>query len=155
MCRQTDPAQYKLHYDNKYWHTGMIASMEHAEMGSITHWFSLRWRRPAAMRSQQAVAARAAQVVEQVIFDMGAARLAQGTVRLDPGFRPRFNSSALAPERRALASVRLDALPEAAPLYAFDDDPAALEPHTQALVAALLREFRAQSPRFRALRERA
>jgi hypothetical protein len=105
------------------------------------------------MRSQQAVAARAAEVIDQVIFDMGVPRLVQGTVRLDPGFRPRFHSSALAPARHALASVPLAGLPEAAPLRAFSGDPAALEPHTAALVAALLREFRAQSPRFRALRE--
>ena len=118
-------------------------------------WFTPRRRRQAAMRSQQAVAARAAEVIEQVIFDMGAARLVQGTVRLDPGFRPRFNSSAQAPGCAALALVQLAALPEAAPLRAFDDDPAALEPHTAALVAALLREFRSQSPRFRALREHA
>ena len=124
-------------------------------MGSIARWFFARWRQPAAMRSQQAVAARAAEVIEQVIFDMGAARLVQGTVRLDPGFRPRFNSSALAPGRHALASVRLAALPEAAPLSAFDDDAALLEPHTTALVEALLREFRLQSPRFRALRQHA
>lgn len=121
----------------------------------IARCFSARRRRPAAMRSQQAVAARAARVIERVIFDMGAARLVQGTVRLEPGFRPRFDSSALTPGRDALASVRLAALPEAAPLSVFDDDPAALQPHTAALVAALLREFRAQSPRFRALREHA
>jgi len=124
-------------------------------MGWIARWINARWRQPAAMRSPQAVAARAAEVIEQVIFDMGGARLVQGTVRLDPGFRPRFNSSALAPGRHTLASVRLAALPEAAPLSVLDDDPAALEPHTAALVAALLREFRSQSPRFRALREHA
>lgn len=122
-------------------------------MGWIAPWFTARWRAPAAMRSQQAVAERAAKVIEQVIFDLGVPRLVQGTVRLDPDFRPRFNSSALAPARHALASVQLAALPEAAPLRLFDQDPAALAPHTAALVAALLREFRLQSPRFRALRE--
>jgi len=109
------------------------------------------WRSPARMRSQQAVAARAAKVIEQVIFDMGAPRLVQGAVRLDPGFRPRFHSCALAPAPRALASVPLAGLAEAAPLRSFADDPAALAPHTAALVDALLREFRSQSPHFRAL----
>ena len=119
----------------------------------MTRW--LRGRRILrGMRSQQAVAERAAEVIGKVIFDMGAPRLVQGTVRLDPGFRPRFNSSALAPAPHALAQVPLAALPEAAPLNGIDADPAVLEAHTAALVAALLREFRAQSPRFRALRER-
>lgn len=124
-------------------------------MGWMTSCLSVCRRRPAAMRSQQAVAARAAEVIERVIFDMGAARLVQGVVQLDPGFRPRFNSSTLAAARHALASVPLAALPEAAPLRMVDGEPAALAPHTAALVAALLREFRAQSPRFRALREHA
>ena len=122
-----------------------------------TRWFGVgRWR--PGMRSQQAVAERAAEVIGKVIFDMGAPRLVQGTVRLDPGFRPRFHSSPVAPAPRALARVPLAALPEAAPLHRLDAalaaDPAALEAYTAVLVAALLREFRAQSPRFRALRER-
>ena len=124
-------------------------------MGWIRRWYSARWRTPGAMRSQQAVAARAAQVIDQVIFDMGVPRLVQGTVRLDPGFRPRFHSSALAPARHALACVQLAALPEVAPLHHAGDDPQAIQPHTAALVAALLREFRTQSPHFRALRESA
>jgi len=124
-------------------------------MGWIARWFTARRGRRAAMRSQQAVAARAAEVIERVIFDMGAPRLVQGTVRLDPGFRPCFDSSMPATTRHALASVQLAALPEAAPLSRFDDDPAALASHTSTLVAALLREFRSQSPRFRALREQA
>ena len=109
------------------------------------------WPARTGMQSQQAVAVRAAEVIEQVIFDMGAPRLVQGTVRLDPGFRPRFHSSALAPAPQALALVPLAMLAEAAPLCAYGDDPAARAPHTAALVDALLREFRSQSPRFRAL----
>ena len=122
-------------------------------MGWITRRFTASWRTPPAMRSQQAVALRAAEVIEQVIFDLGVPRLVQGTVRLDPDLRPRFNSSGLAPRRHALAAVQLARIPEAAPLCAPDADPAALAPHTAALVAALVREFHAQSPRFRALRE--
>jgi len=124
-------------------------------MGWMTAWFGARWMTPARMRSQQAVAERAAKVIDKVIFDLGAARLVQGTVHLDPGFRPRFHSSPIAAAPRALALVPLAQLAEAAPLCAPVADPLALESHTAALVAALLREFRAQSPRFRALRERA
>lgn len=121
----------------------------------MMRWLAKRWPTAAQMRSQQAVAERAAQVIDKVIFDMGAPRLVQGTVRLDPGFRPRFHSSAIAPAPDALALVPLAALAEAAPLGKLDEDRAALEAHTAVLVTALLREFRAQSPRFRALREHA
>jgi len=122
-------------------------------MEGILDWLRAYRRRQRVLRSQQAVEARMTAVIERVIFDIGAERLVEGTVRLDSGFRPRFNTSTYVPTRNALALVRLGSLPEAAPLQAFADQPSALKPHTAVLVAALLREFRSQSPQFQALRE--
>lgn len=124
-------------------------------MEGILKFLGAYGRKRIVLRSQQAVEARTIEVIERVIFDIGAERLVEGTVRLDAGFRPRFNSSTYIPVRNALALVRLGNLPEAAPMQAYADEPFALKPHTAALVAALLREFHSQSPQFRSLRKHA
>lgn len=117
-----------------------------------TRWLRARWPGAAGMQSQEAVAARAAAVIDKVIFDLGVARLVQGTVRLDPGFRPRFQSNVPTPRPKVLAVVPLAEIAKAVPLVTTEgDDIEVLEPHTAALVDALLQEFRLQSPRFRAL----
>lgn len=124
-------------------------------MKGMLNWLRGYKRKQTVMRSQQAVEKRMTEVIERVIFDIGAERLIEGTVRLEAGFRPRFNSSTYVPARNALALVRVGSLPEAAPLQALADEPFALKPHTAVLVAALVREFRSQSPRFRSLPEHA
>ncbi|WP_322404123.1 hypothetical protein [Massilia luteola] len=117
-------------------------------MGILT-----RLRAARAMHSRRQVGERAAQVIDRVIFDMGVERLVQGTFRLDRHCRPRFSSVPLAPGRDGVA-VALAQLTECAALTAAarrDADREALRMHTEAVVAGLLREFEARSPRFRAL----
>lgn len=108
--------------------------------------------RTAAVHSQQEVAERAARVIDHVIFDLGVDRLVQGTVALDARLRPHFFSAAPRAAGDLLAWVPLSRLAEAG---AFDAHTAcgggALAEAVTALVEGLLREFRAQSPRFRAL----
>jgi hypothetical protein len=103
------------------------------------------------LHSQQAVAERAAQVIHQVIFDLGVDRLVQGTVQLDASLRPHFYGSEPRTGKRAQASVALAGLAEAAVLRDAAGNDVGRAPHTSALVAALLREFHTQSPRFRSL----
>ena len=110
---------------------------------------------PTGMRSQRQVADRVVHVIERVIFDMGPDRLVQGTVQLDRRCRPRFIGSVTHVPERAQASVSLARLAESAALRSASAgqgaDDLTLHAHTTALVAGLLREFHAQSARFRAL----
>lgn len=105
------------------------------------------------MHSRRQVGERAAQVIDRVIFDIGVERLVQGTVGLDRHCRPHFSSARAARGRDGVVVV-LAQLAECAALTAAasrDPDPQALRAHTAAVVAGLLREFEARSPRFRAL----
>jgi hypothetical protein len=113
--------------------------------------FMTRLFAPSAMHSQQEVAERAARVIDHVIFDLGVERLVQGTVALDARLRPHFFS---AQPREVSAVVACVPLARLAEFNAFDPRTAAsgaLREPVAALVDGLLREFRAQSPRFRAL----
>ena len=49
---------------------------------------------PRRRKNQQEVAGRAAEVIQQVLFDVGVDRFLNGTVLLDPQFRLRFFSAA-------------------------------------------------------------
>ena len=105
------------------------------------------------MHSQRQVGERAAQVIDRVIFDMGVERLVQGSFGLDRHCRPHFSSAPVAPGRDGV-TVALAQLAECTALSAVakrDPDPAVLRMYTAAVVDGLLREFRARSPRFRAL----
>jgi hypothetical protein len=105
------------------------------------------------MHSQRQVGERTAQVIDRVIFDMGIDRLVQGSFGLDRHCRPHFSTAPLAPRRDGIA-VALAQLAECMALSAAarrNPDPAVLHLHKAAVVAGLLREFRARSPRFRAL----
>lgn len=117
--------------------------------------FLMRWLAVPDARSQRHVAERTTHVIEQVLFDMGAGRLVQGTFQLDRRCRPRFIGSVTHVPGDAQASVTLAWLAEGASLRAAtagtDADARTLQAHTAALVDGLLREFRAQSARFRAL----
>jgi hypothetical protein len=119
-------------------------------------------RRP---RNQQQIASRAAQVIEKVIFDVGIDTLVNGTLLLDSQFRPRFVGLMALPRAGVVASVAVGLVPEAALFWtqvsAALHDPAApgplvpgrlaLELPVSGLVTGLMREFKAQSPAFRAL----
>ena len=105
------------------------------------------------MHSQRQVGERTAQVIDRVIFDMGVDRLVQGSLGLDRHCRPHFSSARALPGRDGVA-VALAQLAECAALSAAarrDPEPAVLRLYTAAVVAGLLREFEARSPRFRAL----
>lgn len=105
------------------------------------------------MHSQRQVGERAAQVIDRVIFDMGVDRLVQGSFGLDRHLRPHFSSAPVMRGRDGVA-VALAQLAECTALSAAarrDPDPAVLRLYKAAVVAGLLREFRARSPRFRAL----
>lgn len=113
-----------------------------------------------ALHSQQEVAERAARVIDHVIFDLGVERLVQGTVALDARLRPHFFSAHPFPAdpRQAdevQACVPLSRLAESGVFDPRSTAGGAPREPVAALVAALveelLREFRAQSPRFRAL----
>jgi hypothetical protein len=99
------------------------------------------------------VGERTAQVIDRVIFDMGVDRLVQGTFQLDRRCRPRFSTAPATPGRGSVA-VALAQLAECAALRAAarrESDARVLRAHKAAVVAGLLREFEARSPRFRAL----
>lgn len=98
-------------------------------------------------RSQQQTAGRAAEVIEKVIFDVGVEALVNGTLLLDRRFRPRFVGLMPVTRSGVIAAVSLAQVPEAALLRA---QPGAALP-VSGLVDGLMREFKAQSPAFRAL----
>jgi hypothetical protein len=116
-------------------------------------------------RNQQQIAGRAAQVIEKVIFDVGIDTLVNGTLLLDRHFRPRFVGLMALPRAGIIASVTVGQVPEAAlfraQVGAALHDPAApgcllpgrlaLTLPVSGLVNGLMREFKAQSPAFRAL----
>lgn len=104
------------------------------------------------MTTQHGVAERAARVIDKVIFDMGVDRLLQGTIQLDWRLRPCFHGCPDGAARAPLATVALAGLAEAAALgAAAHAGGESLHPYTNAIVEALVREFRAQSPSFRML----
>jgi hypothetical protein len=110
---------------------------------------------PGRNTNQQQVAGRAAHIIDHVIFDVGIDSLVLGKILLDKKFRPRFYGGGQVPAHRAIAAVAVGQLAEAAWLRSQAKhawrDPAALRQHTGCLVQALIREFKAQSPAFRAL----
>jgi hypothetical protein len=119
-------------------------------------------RRP---RNQQQIAGRAAEVIEKVIFDVGVDTLVNGTLLLDRRFRPRFVGLMPVPRSGVIAVVALTQVPEAALLRAqvgatlggpmapgcIVAGRRALALPLNGLVDGLMREFKAQSPAFRAL----
>jgi hypothetical protein len=113
--------------------------------------FMTRWFAASAMHSQQEVAERAARVIDHVIFDLGVERLVQGTVALDARLRPHFFSAQPLEARAVLACVPLARLAEARALAPHAARAGGRSEPVADLVEGLLREFRAQSPRFRAL----
>lgn len=110
------------------------------------------WAAP-ALHSRRQVAERTAQVVTRVIFDLGVDTMVQGSFGLDRDCRPRFSSAVIEPARGGIA-LALEGLPECAALAAAvraGCDAGELRARRAAVIAALLREFHARSPAFRAL----
>ncbi|HEX9174191.1 MAG TPA: hypothetical protein VF861_16195 [Telluria sp.] len=113
--------------------------------------------------NQQQTAGRAAEVIEKVIFDVGVETLVNGTLLLDRRFQPRFVGLMPVPRKGVIAAVTVGQVPEAALLRAQvgaalrgPAAPACIVPGRMALpvgglVDGLMREFKAQSPAFRAL----
>ena len=111
--------------------------------------------RPRRRKTQQEVAGRAAEVIRQVLFDVGVDRFLNGTVLLDPQFRLRFFSAAPPAWPESAVVVGLRDLPEALILRAYVGeaslDSVALRRHTPLLADGLMRELLARSPALRAL----
>ncbi|MBQ5963072.1 hypothetical protein [Massilia sp. ZL223] len=111
--------------------------------------------RPRRRKTQQEVAGRAAEVIRQVLFDVGVDRFLNGTVLLDPQFRLRFLSAAPPAWPESAVILGLRDLPEALILRAYVGeaslDAVALRRHTPLLADGLMRELLARSPALRAL----
>jgi hypothetical protein len=120
-------------------------------MGLIT---GLLWRARRVRRDQ--IAERAARVIDKAMFDVGIDNFLNGTVMLDEHFRPRFFSATAPRRERGVATVILAQLEEAPALQAlactFDIETRDRKERSAALLDGVIREFRSQSPAFRALR---
>lgn len=110
---------------------------------------------PRRRRNQEEVAGRAAEVIVNVLFDVGVDRLLNGTVVLDKHFRLRFYSIAPPASCDALAAVAVRELAEVHALRAHvldaGLDAATVARHTPVLSGALMRALLARSPELRAL----
>jgi hypothetical protein len=114
----------------------------------------LMWRTRRLGREQ--VTQRAARVIDKAMFDVGIDNFLNGTVTLDKHFRPRFFSATALRHRPGVATVVLSQLEEALALQAlactFDIEARDRKERSAALLDSVIREFRSQSPAFRALR---
>jgi hypothetical protein len=112
------------------------------------------WRTRRLGRAQ--VAQRAARVLDKAMFDVGIDNVLNGTVMLDKHFRPRFFSATAGHHHRGVATVVLSRLDEAHALQTlactFDIAAPDRKERSAALLDGIIREFRSQSPAFRALR---
>jgi hypothetical protein len=110
---------------------------------------------PRRRKNQEEIAGRAAEVIVQVLFDVGLDRFLAGTMLLDREFRLHFY--AVPPERSAavLASIALHELGEARVFRSFvlqsGIDAPTLATHTRIMADGIMRELRARSPSLCAL----
>lgn len=106
-------------------------------------------------KNQEEVAGRAAEVVSQVLFDVGIDRFMNGSMLLDRQFRLRFYAVLPPACDDMLAAIALSDLPEAQAMrarlvdVAFDADVVAH--HRHSLATGLMRELMACSSELRAL----
>lgn len=110
---------------------------------------------PRRRKNQEDVAGRAAEVIAQVLFDVGIDRFLNGSMLLDRQFRPRFFAVPPGAGRDVVARVAMRDLAEAQLLRACVRD-AALDAttvarHARSLSDGLMREMLACSPELRAL----
>ena len=110
---------------------------------------------PRRRKNQEEVAARATQVIAQVLTDIGIDRFLNGSLLLNRRFRPRFFSVLPAARHDFLATVAVRDLAEAHVLRAYVSD-AALDAatvarHARCLSDGLMRALLDSSPELRAL----
>lgn len=110
---------------------------------------------PRRRKNQEEIAARAAQVIVHVLFDVGVDRFLNGTVQLDRQFRLRFYAVPPHASPETLVSIAVHELDEA---RVFSNhvagtrlDAAVLGRHAPFLADGLMRELRARSPALCAL----
>jgi len=109
---------------------------------------------PRRRKNQEEIAARAAEVIVHVLYDVGLDRFLSGTMLLDSDFRLHFY--AVAPvSRGVLASVAVHELDEAraftAQVQEAGVDGPTLARHAAVMADGVMRELRAQSAALRAL----
>ncbi|UVW26849.1 hypothetical protein [Massilia sp. H6] len=110
---------------------------------------------PRRRKNQEEIAARAAQIIGHVLFDVGVDRFFNGTVQLDRQFRLRFYAAPPHASSETLVSIAVHELDEARMfrhhVAGTRLDSAAVGRHTPFLADGLMREMRARSPALRAL----
>jgi len=114
----------------------------------------LRLFGPRRRKTQGDVAGRAAEVVVQVLYDVGVDRFLAGSVLLDRRFRVIFYAMPPADSPMFQASVQIAELAQArafAAMVAVAGFDAALDRHVPALVEDLMDALRARSPALCAL----
>lgn len=110
---------------------------------------------PRRRKNQEEIAGRAAEIILQVLFDVGVDRFVDGSVLLDQNFRLRFYAVPPRGARGILASVAVAELGAAREFRTQVHDAGLNAPtvlrQAQLLVDELMRELRARSPALRAL----
>jgi len=110
---------------------------------------------PRRRKNQEEIAARATQVVAQVLTDIGIDRFLNGSLLLDRQFRPRFFAVLPRARHDSLASVAVRELAEAHALRAAVPDAgldrATVAYHACCLSDGLMRALLERSPELRAL----
>lgn len=110
---------------------------------------------PRRRKNQEEIAGRAAEVIVQVLFDVGLDRFMAGTMLLDRAFRLRFYAVPPPPSAAVLCSVAVHELAEArvfrARVHGAGMDGPTLAIHARIMAEGIMRELRARSPALCAL----
>ena len=105
---------------------------------------------PRRRKNQEEIAGRAAEVIVQVLFDVGLDRFLAGSMLLDRDFRLRFYAVPPTASPAILASVALHELDEARVFRSYvlqsGMDAPTLATHTRIMADGIMRELRARSP---------
>ncbi|MCC2955267.1 hypothetical protein LK542_06520 [Massilia sp. IC2-477] len=110
---------------------------------------------PRRRKNQEEIASRAAEVIAQVLFDVGLDRFLAGTVLLDRQFRLHFYAAPPVSSRSVLAAIAMHELDEArvfrSHVLGAGIDAPTLACHTRIMADGIMRELRARSPALCAL----
>lgn len=110
---------------------------------------------PRRRKNQEDIAARAAEVIVHVLFDVGLDRFLAGSILLDRQFRLRFYAMAPQPSPAILACIAVRELDEAqvfrAQVLDAGIDAPRLATHTRIMANGIMRALRSQSPALCAL----
>jgi hypothetical protein len=110
---------------------------------------------PRRRKNQEDIAARAAEVIVHVLFDVGLDRFLAGTILLDRQFRLRFYAMAPQPSPAILACIAVRELDEAqvfrAQVLEAGIDAPRLATHTRIMADGIMGALRSQSPALCAL----